>query len=129
MGYAVPAAIGAQLVHPDRPVVAMLGDGCMLMTQGELAVAAERDLPLVVVVLNDDALSHIKLKQRKMQLAPRAVDFAAPRFDEVARGFGADAVRVETIEAFDAALREAVAARRLTVIEAMVDPSEYPEQM
>src|ERR1035437_10877619 len=72
MGYALPAAIGAQLVHPDKPVVAMLGDGFMLMTQGELAVAAERNLPIVVVVLNDASLSLIKLKQSKMNLAPKA---------------------------------------------------------
>jgi acetolactate synthase-1/2/3 large subunit len=129
MGYALPAAIAAQLVHPGRPVVAVLGDGCMLMTQGELALAAELDLPIVVVVLNDDALSLIKLKQAKMQLAPRAVDFVSPRFDLVAQGFGARGVRVETAEAFAASLAEAVAARRLTVIDAVVDPAEYAEQM
>lgn len=129
MGYAVPAAIGAQLVHPDRPVVAMLGDGCMLMTQGELALAAERDLPIVVVVLNDAALALIKLKQDKMKMARRAVDFRSPRFDKIAEGFGARGVRVETIAEFDRALREAVASRRFTVIDALVDPSEYWEVM
>jgi len=129
MGYAVPAAIGAQLVHPERPVVALVGDGCMLMTQGELAIAAERDLPIVVVVLNDGALSLIKLKQAKMQMAPRAVDFGAPRFDVIGQGFGAAVHRVETIEALAAALREAVASRKFTVIDAVVDPAEYMEQM
>ena len=137
MGYALPAAIGAQLVHPDKPVVAMLGDGCMLMTQGELAVAAERKLPIVVVVLNDASLSLIKLKQSKMNLAPKAgggvpysaTDFLAPRFDLIAEGFGARGVRVETIAAFGQALREAVASRRFTVIDAEVDPAEYWEQM
>jgi acetolactate synthase-1/2/3 large subunit len=136
MGYAVPAAIGAQLVHPHKPVVAMLGDGCMLMTQGELAVAAERKLPIVVVVLNDASLSLIKLKQAKMNLAPKAgglpytsTDFVSPRFDIIAQGFGARGVRVDSIAAFDQALREAVASRRFTVIDAEVDPSEYWEQM
>ena len=137
MGYAVPAAIGAQLVHPDKPVVAMLGDGCMLMTQGELAVAAERNLPIVVVVLNDASLSLIKLKQAKMNLAPKAggslpyssTDFVSPRFDIIAQGFGARGVRVDNITSFDQALREAVASRRFSVIDAAVDPSEYWEQM
>jgi acetolactate synthase-1/2/3 large subunit len=145
MGYAVPAAIGAQLVHPDKPVVAMLGDGGMLMTQGELAVAAERKLPIVVVVLNDASLSLIKLKQSKMNLAPQGVsgvrnaaagsvpysstDFVSPRFDVIAAGFGADGVRVDSIAAFDGALRDAVANRRFTVIDAAIDPSEYWEQM
>ncbi len=137
MGYAVPAAIGAQLVHPEKPVVAMLGDGCMLMTQGELAVAAERKLPIVVVVLNDASLSLIKLKQSKMNLAAKAAsdvpysstDFVSPRFDLIAEGFGAKGMRVDTLAAFDAALREAVASRRFTVIDCLVDPAEYWEQM
>lgn len=129
MGYAVPAALGAQLVHPERPVIAVVGDGCMLMTQGELALAAERDLPIVVVVLNDGALSLIKLKQAKMQMSPRAVDFVSPRFDIIGQGFGASARRVETLGAFASALREAVASRRFTVIDALVDPAEYMEQM
>jgi acetolactate synthase-1/2/3 large subunit len=115
----------------------MLGDGCMLMTQGELAVAAERNLPIVVVVLNDASLSLIKLKQSKMNLAPKPVsgvpysstDFVSPRFDIIAQGFGARGVRVDSIAAFDQALREAVASRRFTVIDAEVDPSEYWEQM
>jgi acetolactate synthase-1/2/3 large subunit len=129
MGYAVPAALGAQLVHPERPVVVLVGDGCMLMTQGELALAAERDLPIVVVVLNDGALSLIKLKQAKMQMSPRAVDFASPRFDIIAQGFGANAHRVETLSAFASALRIAVARRHFTVIDAVIDPAEYMEQM
>src|SRR5260221_6153192 len=129
MGYAVPAALGAQLVHPERPVAALAGDGCMLMTQGELALAAERNLPIVVVVLNDGALSLIKLKQAKMQMSPRAVDFASPRFDIIAQGFGATAHRVETLAEFASALRGAVASRHFTVIDALVDPAEYMEQM
>ena len=129
MGYAVPAAIGAQLVHRERPVVALVGDGCMLMTQGELAIAADRDLPIVVVVLNDGALSLIKLKQAKMQMAPQAVDFVSPRFDIIGKGFGASAHRVETLAEFAATLRGAVASRRFTVIDALVDPAEYSEQM
>lgn len=129
MGYAVPAAIGAQLVLPDRPVVALVGDGCMLMTLGELALAAERDLPIVVVVLNDNALSLIKLKQSKMQLMPRAVDFRSPRFDRIAEGFGAKAFRADRLDAFGEALRTAISSRRFTVIDAAIDPSEYAEQM
>jgi acetolactate synthase-1/2/3 large subunit len=129
MGYALPSAIAAQLVHPTRTVVALLGDGCLLMTTGDLALAAELDLPIVVVVLNDDALSLIKLKQSKMQLEPRAVDFRSPRFDRVAEGFGAVGRRVTDLAAFEVALDKALAARRFTVIDAVVDPAEYLEQM
>jgi len=129
MGYAVPAAIGAQLAAPDKVVVALVGDGCMLMSLGDLALAAELDLPLVVVVLNDDALSLIKLKQSKMQMAPQAVDFRSPRFAEIARGMGGAGVRVDSLAGFTEAFEQAVASRRFTVIDAVVDPTEYLEQM
>jgi acetolactate synthase-1/2/3 large subunit len=129
MGYAVPAAIAAQLVHPGRTVVAMLGDGCMLMTQGELAVAAERGLPLIIIVLNDAKLSLIALKQDKMGMASRGVNFQPPDFAGIAQGFGAHGIRVVSLVEFEAAIDAALGARRLTVIEAMVDPAEYWEQM
>lgn len=129
MGYALPAAIGAALARPGRPVVALIGDGSLLMSLGDLAVAAEYDLPIVVVVLDDQALALIKLKQAKMQMAPRAVDFAGPRFDLLAQGFGAVGLRVETQAAFEDAFDAALASRKLTVIDAMVDPSEYWDQM
>ena len=72
-----------------------------------------------------------------MNLAPKTVgavsysstDFVSPRFDIIAEGFGAKGVRVDGIAAFDQALREAVAGRRFTLIDAEVDPSEYWEQM
>jgi len=129
MGYAVPAAIGAQLARPEATVVALVGDGCMLMSLGDLALAAELDLPLVVVVLNDDALSLIKLKQSKMQMAPQAVDFRSPRFADIARGMGGEGVRVDSLAGFEVAFDRAVASRRFTVIDAVVDPAEYLEQM
>ncbi len=129
MGYAIPAAIGAGLAAPEKKTIALVGDGCALMTIGELAIAAERDLPLVVIVINDAALALIKLKQSKMQMARRAVDFSSPRYDLIAQGFGAKGVRVDSIQAFSDALAEAVSEHRLTVIDAVIDPAEYWEQM
>lgn len=129
MGYAIPAAIGAALASPASPVVALVGDGCALMTAGELPLAAELGLPIVVVVLNDSALSLIKLKQAKMQMAPRAVDFKGPRFDALGEACGAKGYRATTLAEFEAALDAALKAKRFSVIDAIVDPSEYMEQM
>ncbi|MBM3547252.1 MAG: thiamine pyrophosphate-binding protein [Alphaproteobacteria bacterium] len=129
MGYALPAAIGAALAKPDRPVVALIGDGSLLMSLGELAVAAEHNLPIVVVVLDDQALALIKLKQSKMQMAPRAVDFAGARFDRLARGFGIEGYRVGSLADFEHAFDAALASREPAIIDAFVDPSEYWEQM
>lgn len=129
MGYAIPAAIGAALAAPGAPVVALVGDGCALMTAGELPLAAELGLPIVVVVLNDSALSLIKLKQSKMRLAPRAVDFKGPRFDALGEACGAKGYRATTQAEFEAAFDAALKSKRFSVIDAVVDPSEYMEQM
>ena len=129
MGYALPAAIGAALAKPGGPVVALIGDGSLLMSLGDLAVAAEQKLPIVVIVLDDQALALIKLKQAKMQMASRAVDFTGPRFDLLAKGFGVEGIRVETQAEFEKAFDAALKAKRPTVIDAVVDPAEYWEQM
>jgi acetolactate synthase I/II/III large subunit len=63
MGAAVPLAIGARLSAPDRPVIAVLGDGGLEMTLGELGTLRDRRLPVVVVVLQDASLALIELKQ------------------------------------------------------------------
>ncbi|HVJ51400.1 MAG TPA: thiamine pyrophosphate-binding protein [Aliidongia sp.] len=129
MGYAVAAAIGAQLARPETRVVALVGDGSMLMALGDLALVAELDLPIIVIVLNDDALSLIKLKQKKMQLEPQAVDFTSPNFSGVGQAMGGTGIRVSSLAEFESAFDRALGERRFTVIEAMIDPSEYLEQM
>jgi acetolactate synthase-1/2/3 large subunit len=129
MGYAVAAAVGAQLARPENRVVALVGDGSMLMALGDLALVAELALPIIVIVLNDDSLSLIKLKQKKLQLAPQAVDFTSPNFAGIADAMGGIGIRAHSIEAFESAFDEALGQRRFTVIEAMIEPAEYLEQM
>ncbi len=129
MGYAIPAAIGASLAAPERQVIAMLGDGCALMSLGELALLAELDAPVVTVVLNDDSLALIDVKQEKLGLARQGVSFASPNFAEIAKGFGIAAERVASQAEFERALTAAMAQSRPVLIEALVDPSEYREQM
>lgn len=129
MGYAIPAAIGASLAAPGQQVVAMLGDGCALMSLGELALLAELQAPVVTVVLNDDSLALIDLKQEKLALSRQGVTFASPNFAEIAKGFGIGAERVASQSEFERALTAAMGQSRPVLIEALVDPSEYREQM
>ncbi len=129
MGYAIPAAIGASLAAPGRQVIAMLGDGCALMSLGELALLAELKAPIVTVVLNDDSLALIDLKQEKLALARQGVTFTSPNFSEIAKGFGIAAERVASQSEFERALGAAMSTSRPALIEALVDPSEYREQM
>ena len=75
MGFALPAAIAAQLVHPERRVVCFTGDGGLLMVASELETAARLRLPITIVVFDDRALSLIQVKQEQKGLegahAPR----------------------------------------------------------
>lgn len=128
MGYAIPSAIGASLAT-GRQTIAMLGDGCALMSLGEFAVVAELGLPIVSVILVDDDLALIDLKQSKLKMARQGVGFRAPDFSEIARGIGIAATRVTSIAAFETCLDAALRVGTPYVIEALVDPTEYWDQM
>src|SRR5258706_7182312 len=101
MGYAIPAAVGASLAAPGKSVVAMLGDGCALMSLGEIPLVAKLQLPVTMIVLNDASLALIELKQAKLQLGHRGVTFKSPDFAMLARGFGIEGQRVSTLRAFE----------------------------
>jgi thiamine pyrophosphate-dependent acetolactate synthase large subunit-like protein len=107
----------------------MLGDGSALMSLGELAVVAEHNLPITVVVLNDDALTLIELKQSKMQMDTGAVLFKSPNFMEVAKGFGIEAARATTNGEFAKLFEKSRSATGPVLIEAVCDKSEYWDQM
>jgi acetolactate synthase I/II/III large subunit len=111
MGYAVPGALGAALAHPDRPVVAFVGDGGFLMTGQELVTAVQEALPIKVVLGDNSAYGTIAMHQVKRigMEALFGVHLVSPDFAAVARGYGAAAFTVEKTaecsDAFAAALR------------------------
>jgi acetolactate synthase-1/2/3 large subunit len=128
MGFGLPAAIAARLARPERPVVALIGDGCFQMTCGEVAVARRLGVALPIVVLDDGWLSLIQVKQARRRLEiygtqTRRGEAPVPP----AHYFGVPAVGVRTPEALAKALREALDADHPTVIEAAVDPGHYLE--
>jgi acetolactate synthase-1/2/3 large subunit len=122
MGYAVPAAIAAALVHRDRPVVALAGDGGMAMTMAELETANREGARIIVLVFDNERYGTIRMWQDRRgsgegvgtELGP--IDFAA-----VARGLGARGVRVEHDADLEPALRQALAEDRSTVIHLALD--------
>jgi acetolactate synthase-1/2/3 large subunit len=125
MGCAIPLAAGAKLVAPDRPVVAFTGDAGFLMIAGELATLAELALPVIIVVFVDASLALIEKKQRERQLPNAGVDFAVHDYAAIGRAFGGRGVTVTDRAALTAALAEAQAADRFTVIAAMIDRGAY----
>jgi acetolactate synthase-1/2/3 large subunit len=110
MGFGIPAALGAKLVHPDRPVVAVCGDGGFAMTMNGLMTAIEQDIPIITVVFNNKALGWV------LHGSGRFNDF---NHAEIAKAMGCRGVRVTDSAALGPALREALAARAPTVIDVM----------
>jgi acetolactate synthase-1/2/3 large subunit len=109
MGYALPAALGAKAARPERPVVAVMGDGGFQMTGMELATAVQEKLPIIVVVVNDGALTLIKaLQQRRYGGRFLGVDLRNPDFGLFARAFGVRHWAVDSDGGLEVALREAV---------------------
>jgi len=125
MGYGFPAAMAAQLAWPDKPVVAFLGDGGFAMYMAELETAQRLKLPLIIVVLCDGALSLIAMSQERRGLPNYAVTFANPDIAKVAEAFGADGKVCETASEVEQAIASARTKRRLTVIQAVIDPGPY----
>jgi acetolactate synthase-1/2/3 large subunit len=127
MGYSLPAAIAARLNDRERPVLCTIGDGGFAMTIGELETCVREQLDLTIVVFNDSSLSLIDVAQQRRGYPTVGVRFSPVDFAAAARGFGAWARRVETMDDLAAALREAPR-RGPVVIDAVVDPAEYARQ-
>jgi acetolactate synthase-1/2/3 large subunit len=125
MGYGFPAAMAAQLAWPERPVVAFLGDGGFGMYMGELETAQRLKLPLIVVVFCDGTLSLIAMSQERRGLPHNAVEFANPDIAKVAQAFGAEGKVCETSAEVEKTILSAWTTRRLTVVQAVVDPGPY----
>ena len=125
MGFGLPAAIAAKLAAPDRPVAAILGDGCFQMTCGEVAVAKRLGLRLPIVVLDDRWLSLIQVKQSRRDYEFYGTELDDAGCDPPEHYFGVKAIGVRDEAGLAVALESAFAADGPTVIEAMVDPSHY----
>lgn len=130
MGFTMPAAIGAKLAAPDVPVVGVAGDGDFLMSIQELALVAQREIPVVYLVVNNTGWTSIRDFQRGMfgedrsffvDFRNRAGELISPDFAAVARGFGIEGVRVESPEDLGPALRRAIASEGPVVVEAIQD--------
>jgi len=129
MGYALPAAIGAALLEPDRRVIAFTGDGGLLMCLAELSTAARARLPVTVVVFGDRSLSLIRIKQERKGFRSDGVAIGAVDWPAVARGFGLSGARATDAASLERAVEEAEAAGGPALVEAVVDPSVYPETL
>jgi acetolactate synthase-1/2/3 large subunit len=117
LGYAVPAAIGAKIADPQRPVVAVVGDGGFMYSVNELATAVKYRLPVVFLVMNDNRFGAIKWLQERLFGRWGEVDLSNPDFPALARSFGARGERLADVAALPAALGKALGADGPSVLE------------
>ena len=126
MGIALPGAIAAQLVYPQRTVVAATGDAGFLMNVQELETAVRLKTPIVVLIWNDSAYGLIKWKQMTQYGRPSHVDFGNPDFVALAESFGARGIRINAANELGPALEQA---RRSTVPVVIDCPVDYAENL
>ena len=117
LGYALPAAIGAKLAAPDRPVVALVGDGGLMYSIGEMASAVEADTPIICVLWNNQAYQEIKHAMISAQVEPVGVDLHAPDFLALASAMGWAADHAPTLDALPKLLEAAAKRKQPSLIE------------
>ena len=123
MGYGVPAAIAAKVVHPDRVVVCFAGDGCFLMSEQELATAKQHRLPIVFIVVNNRMYGSIRMHQEiNFPGKVYGTTLENPDFVLLAQAYGLEGRRVHYTDDFPGAFEASLRAPHGAVIELCTDP-------
>ncbi|MFF2370907.1 thiamine pyrophosphate-binding protein [Agromyces sp. NPDC058110] len=110
LGYGLPAAIGARVAQPDRPVVAVLGDGALMFAVNELVTAVEQGLDLTVVCVDNGGYGEIRQNELDRGIRPVGVELVQPDWAALATAFGATGRRVDQVADLGDAIRDAIAA-------------------
>jgi acetolactate synthase-1/2/3 large subunit len=128
-GFALPAAVAAKLNLPERPVIAFTGDGGLLHSLSDIAVAARLSLPLVVVVFLDGSLSLIRAAQEQRKYAPDGVALGAVDVARLAEGVGALGTEVSDEADLQKALEDALGATQPALIGVRVRGQTYRKML
>lgn len=126
MGFGLPAAMGAALADPQRPVVCITGDAGMAMVLGELAVLRKLNLPVLLVVLSDSAIDLIRAAQLRAEKPVFGTEFTPPDFCRIASAYRLPAAHIADTDALAAAVQEFMADPQPRLLEVMLDPVSYP---
>ncbi|PWK43611.1 thiamine pyrophosphate-dependent enzyme [Pleionea mediterranea] len=125
MAYALPGAIGAKLRYPDSPVVALAGDGGFSMLMPDLLTAVRYQLPLVMVIFNNQKLGFIELEQNADGYASSGIDVTNPDFKMMSEACGAIGIEVNSYQQLIEALDSVPEIDKPTVIDVKVNPDEW----
>jgi pyruvate dehydrogenase (quinone) len=124
MANAMPHALGAQDLDRDRQVIAFCGDGGLTMLLGDLLTAVAYDLPVKLIVFDNERLGMVKLEQEQGGLPEFGTHLTNPDLAAVARSIGLTGIRVAEPEALDAAVREALSTPGPVLLDVLTNPDE-----
>ncbi len=125
MGYGLPAAIAAKIIHPERQVIAVAGDGCFMMAAPELATAVHHGAPVIVLVINNGQYGTIRMHQaRDFPGRQSGTSLTNPDFIAFAKSFGFAAWRVEASDQFADIFAQAQRSKGPTLIEIITHPDD-----
>ena len=123
MGAGLPSAMAAKMVHPDKKVITVCGDGGFMMNSQELETAVRLNLDLTVIILNDNAYGMIKWKQSGMGFEEYGLNLNNPDFVKYAESYGAQGYRPKSCEEFEDMLTKAINSKGIHLIDLAVDYS------
>jgi acetolactate synthase-1/2/3 large subunit len=130
MGFGFPASIGAKAARPTVPVVDIAGDGSFNMTENSLAVSVLDDLPVIVFLMNNYMLGMVAQWQRTFynRRYMGVHQKSCPDYSKIAEAYGAQGIKVQSVDELDKAIRSALKSNVATVIDITIDPEEdvYP---
>lgn len=122
LGYALPAAVGIALAKAPRRVICLVGDGSAMYSIQALWTAAQHDLPVTIIVLNNRGYGALKAFSQMMHIeSPPGLDLPGLDFVSIAKGFGCTAVRTEAAKDLAPAIRQALSVKGPTLLEVAVD--------
>ena len=112
LGYALPAAIGAQIAEPKKPTICIVGDGGLQFSLGELGTAVDEKAPVITIVINNNGYGEIKQYMTARKIKPIGVSPGAPDFVAVARAYGMAATHLTRSDDLQKTLQQAYRNRR-----------------
>ncbi|WP_425640943.1 thiamine pyrophosphate-dependent enzyme [Marinomonas gallaica] len=124
MANAYPQAMGIAKAYPDRPVIALCGDGGMTMLMGDLLTLVQENIPVKLLIYNNESLGFVEMEQRVEGQLDSFTKLQNPDFAEVAKAMGLDAWRVEKPEDIDNAMKQWLASDKPALLDVKVSPME-----
>ena len=126
LGGALPQSFGAKLACPDKDVVCVIGDGGFQFTAPELAVAVQENIPVTIVLCNNNAYGAIRAGQKRSYGGRYfGVSLQNPDFQMLAASYGVPSVKVDRIEEFEKALQLGIDSKRLNLIELTLELQDH----